>query len=207
VFLKTVPDAKKHLCFNVSCSVLRVAYPEPYFEIDRTVSELGQLANRFGIFDDPLNAFSGFDAECHCFAGIGIIRDSDRYPEADTLAAERPVLDARNDQLFVRYQMFNPVAGNHGDIPGTKRLDPAISASDANRVARFDRLVHQQNDAADEIADNLLQPEADTHAQCATEDGKGGQVDTNAVDRDKNGDREQCDFQECLAPMFWAIPD
>jgi hypothetical protein len=67
---------------------------------------------------------------------------------------------------------------------------------DRDDVTRLDRLVHEQDDAGDQVAEGLLQAETDGQAESAGEHGKCGEIDAENVDTNKdrqrpNGERDQ----------------
>jgi hypothetical protein len=47
VFLKNIPNGNAHSTAHVGNPVRRIADPDTQFHVDRTVSEIFQLANRF----------------------------------------------------------------------------------------------------------------------------------------------------------------
>jgi hypothetical protein len=63
-------------------------------------------------------------------------------------------------------------------------------------VAGLDRTVEEQDQAADQVRDRLLQPEADADAEGAGEEGEGGEVDAGARQRDDEGEGDQREAEQ-----------
>ena len=61
---------------------------------------------------------------------------------------------------------------------------------DSDDIARLDRLVHEQDHAADEVADDLLQAETDTEANRTAEYRQRAQVDAGALDADDDSQQD-----------------
>ena len=62
------------------------------------------------------------------------------------------------------------VAGGHRNVARLHRADAPRVVADGDEVARLHRLVRQEDDARDEVRDDLLQTETDTDAGGTGED-------------------------------------
>ena len=113
---------------------------------------------------DAIHARSGCDRDALDLVGIRVVGDSKEHVETHVLVGERPVDDFGGDEVLVRNEKFATVAGDHGDEAGAQFPDPAESFPECDGIARFDGLVHENDDAGDEVGNDLLQAESDTHA-------------------------------------------
>ena len=107
---------------------------------------------------------------------VGIVGDAEIDVEADEFVAKGPVDHPVGDEVLVRNEVFASIPGDDGNEAGAQLADPAECAFQRDGVARFDRLVEQDDDAGYEVGDDLLQTEAETEADRPGEDGEGGQI-------------------------------
>ena len=89
---------------------------------------------------------------------VGIVGDTEIHVEPNKLVAERPIDDPLGDEILVGDQVFATVARHDRNKPRPQLADPAERAFKRDGVARLDRLVDKDDDAGDEIRDDLLQP-------------------------------------------------
>jgi hypothetical protein len=61
---------------------------------------------------------------------------------------------------------------------------------DLHTIANSDRSFCQNDEAADKIAGDILQPEADADTNRAGKNGQGGKVDAGVVQDDENADNK-----------------
>src|SRR6185503_6188869 len=64
---------------------------------------------------------------------------------------------------------------------------------------RLDRPVHQQDDPGDQIAEGLLQTEADGETEGPGEEGQGGEIDAGEIDADEKSDGNDRDRRQFLS--------
>ncbi len=193
---KQVPDLQQDLAGNVADAVLHVADPETQLQIERAFIHGDQQRPGFGRAQDARRAAGGLDHQVERLAHVGVERDADAHLDARQIVLVRPVDDPLRDDVFVRDQEFGAVTGFHRDVAGAERRDPAIVVADLDDVPRLDRFVHQQNDAADQIRHDLLQPEADADADRAAEHGNRGHVDADAGQRNDHRQHDQGCLQQ-----------
>src|SRR3954463_13915109 len=98
--------------------------------------------------------------------------------------------------------MLLAVAGDDRDGADSDLGDMAERVADGDHVARLYRAVHQQDDPGDQIAERLLQSEADGEAEGAGEDGERGQIDSEQVYPDEEGDYDDGDPGELLGEQL-----
>ena len=97
--------------------------------------------------------------------GIGAIRrpDPDRDPEDPILV--RPVHEVAGDELPVGDDHALVIAVDDRRGPDVDPIDLAGGPGDSHHVADPDRPLEQEDDAADEVGDDLLEAEAEPHAE------------------------------------------
>ena len=103
----------------------------------------------------------------------------------------RPVDHALGDEVLVRDQEFAAVAADHRGVARAHGVDPAEAVADGDDVARLDRLVGEQDDAADQVRHDLLQAEADADADRAGEDRQRREVDADRAEHDQHREGDQ----------------
>ena len=114
-----------------------------------------------------------------------------RHPQAGIGVGVGPVRDRFGNQSLVRDQVFDTIAGDDGNVARTEFIHPAVGVLHGDHVAGLDRLVHQQDDAANQVRDNLLQTKTNSKAHGAADDCQGCQVDA----RGANGDQYREDVE------------
>jgi hypothetical protein len=107
------------------------------------------------------------------------------------LVAIGPVDDLLRHQILVRDQEFAAVAGGDGNIAGLHRADAPRAVADGDEIARLHRFIRQQDDAADEIGDDLLQAEADADAGRARKDRQRREIDADRAHGGRDGEYHQ----------------
>ena len=98
--------------------------------------------------------------------------------------------------------MLLAVAGDDRDRAHADLVDRAEAVADHDHVARLDRPVHQQDDPGEQIAERLLEAEADGQAEGAAEDGERGEIDADEVDADEEGDGDDGDAGQLLGEQL-----
>ncbi len=106
-----------------------------------------------------------------------------------------PVLDPLGNQRLIRNQVLHAIARHDRNVPAAECRHPAVGSRDGDDVAGLDRLVDEQDDAADQVGDHLLQAEADADADRAAEHGERRQVDAHRRDRDDDREPNENDLQ------------
>ena len=122
--------------------------------------------------------------------------DTERHIEADFLLGVGPVHHALRDEALVRDEHLASVAGDDRDAAGVHRVDPAVAIADRDDVARLDRLVHEQDHAADEIGHDLLQAETQADAERPGEDRERREIDSGRPHHDQDRESHQREAQQ-----------
>ena len=117
-------------------------------------------------------------------SGIIVIADHHREADAHPLIGVAPVDDRVRDEILVRNQRLDAVAVPNDDVAAAQLLHPAEvlgagagMAREADDVARLDGLVDQQHEAADEVAGDGLQAEAEAQADGTRQHVEGRDID------------------------------
>src|SRR5207248_1779757 len=152
-------------------AVGRILDPEPQQHLHPIIAEFGDMTDRRRRSDDA----------------AGLRRRLDRQPPH--LAQIAAVADPEGDIEPQQWRRVGPVGGRVG-------AHRAVGVADLDHVARLYRLFQQQNDAADEIRDDLLQAEAEPDPDGAAEYGERGQVDADGIQADQQRERYQHDLQQ-----------
>ena len=158
--------------------------PDPQFEKKGAVAELHETHPWAGVFQDVGVFFRGFQEQFLHQLHIAVVRDADRDFEAHHFSGVAPVYD------ILRYEAR--VGDNYGDI--VVCYDCCAAPLDLDHislyVAHFDTVTdldgtfEKDDQAADEIAGDVLQSEADPYADRAGQYVQGGQVDTGRLQND-----------------------
>ena len=85
------------------------------------------------------------------------------------MSAERGVLDPLRDQHLVRHDRLAPVERADHRVAGLDVGDAALEAVDLDDVADAQAALGQDDEAADVVGRQLLQPEADADADRAAQ--------------------------------------
>src|SRR5438477_7292873 len=115
--------------------------------------------------------------------------DSDAHlPRA---AAVLPVLDRLGDQLLIRDDRGNVVDRQHGRGSSADFDHAAFDAADLDPVAELTRTLEHHDQAADEIAYDVLEPEAHADADCPGDDIERRQIDPRGLHDHQKADDER----------------
>src|SRR6266850_2927782 len=178
------PDRAIHIRAHVVDAVHRVGDPEAHLQAHAVVLEAHQTRHGWRLPQDARMMLRRFEQQLQRHLRVIVVAHHDRQAEAYTLVGVAPVYDRVGDQVLVRDQRLDAVAVAHHDITAAQLLHPtevlragAGVAGEADDVAGLDGLVHQQYEAAHEIARDGLQAEAQAEA-----DGAGQHVERRHVD-------------------------
>ena len=179
VFVEAIPDLEQHVADHVCTPVRRVIDPDSQLQVERAVAEPEQLAARLRFQLYARDHFRRFDAQPDGGAGVRVVRDADRNAQSNQVVAVRPVLHPLCDQFLVRDQVFDAISGDYRGITCAEVVYPAERVADGDYVAGLDRAIHQEDHAAEQVGEDLLQAEAETDAECTAEHGQCGQIDAH----------------------------
>jgi hypothetical protein len=117
---------------------------------------------------------------------IAAIGDTDWNAKADTRIAISPVCHWRIDKFRVRHDHGDVVVGTNNRAARTNLLHLTGDTGHLHPIADRDRALGQNDQAANEIAGDVLQSEANAYADRAGKNGEGAEVNTGVVQHDKN---------------------
>src|SRR6056297_3715205 len=192
-----VPDREEYIRLILAGDILDPLDPVFDREFHAAVGEGLELAfRRAGAFgDDEIECRdSGFDQGGDA-VDVGVVADREIGLVAALRAGVGEVDDARGDEILVRDHDPAAIGGLQDGGAGGHLDDGALGA-----VIEHDVIAHrglpfeQQDHAGDEIGGDLLQPEADTDAERAAEDGDGGEVDAHDRHEQQEGRAEDHDL-------------
>ena len=166
--------------------------------LDAAVAKAGQPDVWLGIAQHARAFGGGLQHQRLGELEVAVIADADGNADADVAVGIGPIFHLLRHQILVGNQMFFAVAGDDADGAHADLVHPAETLTHDDDVARLDRAIHQQDDARDQIAERLLQAEADREAERAGKDGKGGEVDAEHVDANEEGGDDDGDGGEFL---------
>src|ERR1700722_3746013 len=155
-------------------ALLRIGNPETQFKLDAAVAEVHQARHRRGIAQYARLPMACLEQYFQRQFRIVSVADADGQLQADARIGVAPIDHGIGDQLLIGHQHFHAVAVAHDHIAPAQFLHPAevLGAGarlsrETDDVARLDRPIHEQHEAADEIGRDGLQTEAQSQADGA----------------------------------------
>ena len=115
---------------------------------------------------------------------VAPVGDADGKMEAHARRAEAPVRDGLRDELGVGNDQVDVVVGPDQGRARTDLGDVSGHLADLDAVADLDRPLDQEDQARHEVLGDVLQAEADAHADRAAEDGERRGIDAQGLERD-----------------------
>lgn len=196
MLMEKVPHAKQHLVFHVRAAVHRVLDPDTDLKVHGTVPETRDQTGGYGRAQHPLDAVGRALAQLDGQSHVRLVVNSERNPQAYVFMAVRPVLHAVGDELLVRHQVLDAVSGDHRDIARTQGLHPAVLPGHEDGIPGLDRLVGQQDEACDEVREDLLQAKSEAHADGPAEHHQGREIDADGAEREQEGRDDDQDLED-----------
>ena len=149
-----------------------------------------------GVFSTCSTLERGLDRGGAGLVQVAVVGGAELHFEAHQVGRIGPVDDALGDEVLVRHQEFAAVLHIDRGVARAHVGDPAEMVADGDDVARLDRLVGEQDDAADEVRHDLLHAEADADADRAGEHRQHREVDADRAQHDDDGDGHHADADE-----------
>ena len=119
---------------------------------------------------------------------VAAVGHANRNAKTHARIAIGPVRHRRIDELRVRHDHGDVVVGQNDGAAGTNLLHLSGDAGHFDAVADRDRPFRQNDEAADEIARDILQTEADADADCAGKNGERAEMNAGVLEDDENAD-------------------
>ncbi len=189
--LERVPQRQQHLAAHIGEAVDRIADPETQDEVERGIAECFEVANGMRRRQDARHGFDRFQRQRDHLVRVGGIGDAELDIEPHLVVGIGPVDHALGDEVLVWDQELAAVARDHRGVARAHRADPAERVADRDYVARLDRLVGEQDDAAHQIGHDLLQAEAEADADRAGEECERGKIDPDGRQGNHNSESDQ----------------
>jgi hypothetical protein len=114
-------------------------------------------------------AISDFKHEFAEVLQIGAVSHAEGDAKADARIFVAPIGDALSDEISVWDDDGNVVIGDHGGAAQADLADLSGYATDFDSVADGNGPLGENNEAADEVADDILQAEPEANADSAGE--------------------------------------
>mmetsp|Transcript_6962 Transcript_6962/g.29423 ORF Transcript_6962/g.29423 Transcript_6962/m.29423 type:complete len:668 (+) Transcript_6962:319-2322(+) len=184
-------DGQVHVGAHATTAVLRVLDPEMDGQLDTIGLELAELRDRPGLAQHPRHLAHGRRQRAHDRLHVAVVGNLHRRRQQHAGVGQRRVLDALRDQQLVGHDGF--LAGERADH-GVARLDVAdapLEAVHLDHVADAQRALGQDYEAAHIVGRQLLQAEAQAHAQRAAQHAQRRQVDAGGRQREQQADEQQ----------------
>ena len=121
----------------------------------------------------------------------------DQEGETGRGVAEGVVDDSSLKDDAVRDEDFDAIIAVELAAAGADRCDGAAEGADLDEVADSDRAFEQEDEAADEVVDELLGAEADRDGGCTAEQGENCKGNLDSGEGDEANEEEQgvvCEF-------------
>src|SRR6266404_2010667 len=158
--LEGIPERQHRVALHIVQPV-GVGDPEGQGKLHPGLGEFHKDAVRSFAFDGARRRRSNVERQFADQPRVGLVIGAEIHLHQRVLVGVGPVDDLLGDQVLIGDQEFAAVAGGDRNIPGLHLVDAASTVADGDEIAGFDRFIRQQDDAADEVGDDLLQAEAD----------------------------------------------
>src|SRR5439155_3621560 len=122
--------------------------------------------------------FAGCSDECLAnFVHVAPISHAHRKTKPHALIAIMPVSHRGVDELRVRHDHGNIIACQDNGAARANLLNSTDDTCYFDPISDGDRSFRQNDQPADEITGNVLQPETDTYSDCSSENRQRSEVD------------------------------
>src|SRR5437660_11848316 len=160
--------------------------PNHQFKVDRAFAE-GLQKYRWLRLCQHVRIFSrDFEQGIPYFLQIAAIGDTNRNAKTDARIAISPVCHRRINEFRVRHDHGDVVVGQNNGAARTNLLHLTGDTGHLYPIADRNRTLRQNDQAANEIAGDVLQSEANPHADRAGKNGEGPEMNAGIVQYDKN---------------------
>src|SRR4051812_45292364 len=132
-----------------------------------------------------------FIDELACEVRIGVVRHAETDAHGHVRMVVLPVDDHLGDEARVGHDHHGVVFGDYGRATRSDFRHVALDAAYFDAVANADRPFEHDDEPADPVADDVLQTEADAHADRAHQHVQRGQVDAERLHDDQEADQNQ----------------
>src|SRR5262245_26254468 len=103
-----------------------------------------------------------------------------------------PIDHGASDQIRIRHNDTNIVAGYHCRAAQVDFGDTSNRATDLDSIANGNGLLSEDDQPANEVADDVLQAEAEADAQRSRQKCERAEIDANRGKRQVNAEDQEC---------------
>ena len=192
------PDGAVHIRAHIVDAILRVGNPEAQFQIHAKVCKLHQACDRRWLMQYPPVPGGGVQQQCQRNFRIVAVTDAHRQLQSHLAIRVAPVDDRVGDQVLVGHQRFHAIAIADHDVTAAQLLHPAKilgagagHAGETDDIARLDRLIEQQHEAADKVAGDGLQAEPQPQTDRAGQYGERREINAGGIDAQQRAQADQ----------------
>src|SRR3984893_13248821 len=200
---ENAPDRAVHIRAHVVDAVHGIGDPEADLEAHAVVLEADEARHRRRIAQDARMILGCLQEQLERNLRIVVVAHVHRELQAYALIRIAPVDERGGDQVLVRNQGVDAVAVPHHHVAAAQLLHPAEitgvragAGGEADDVAGLDGLVHQKDEAADEVARDRLQTEAQPQADGAGEYVERSNINAGGIDPQQHAEPQQQEVGE-----------
>mmetsp|Transcript_3260 Transcript_3260/g.5663 ORF Transcript_3260/g.5663 Transcript_3260/m.5663 type:complete len:218 (+) Transcript_3260:21-674(+) len=188
VLVEGVPQRQVDIAANIGQPAGGVFDPEAQDVIHATVPKADDVTDGgIGVVQNALDGFGRLNRHFAHQMWIIAIGRAEEDIEPHIAVGMRPVHHLIGDQVFIGNEELFAIARNHRDVARAQRIDPAKGLPQRNHVAGFDRFIHHNDQARDQIGDHLLQSKTEANANKPGEEGEPLEIKANDTQADKKG--------------------
>src|SRR5262245_12389457 len=170
---------------------LEVARPGAELEVERAVAEAQEEHDGRGLEQHPGRPARHIGEQRDDAVWFGAVGDADVDVEPAHAVRQRPVRHLVGDQAGIRHDDLGTFPGAHRAGADADPLHLAGEGAKLDGVADLDRALEEEDQAGDEVVDDVLQPEADADAE-----GTGDDRDAREIEAERREAEEEADQQD-----------
>jgi hypothetical protein len=152
---------------------------DPQFEIKAVVTKTEKYGLRLRVFEDQWIGSGGLEHQFLGQDGVRTVSDPDWNPYPDNVVRKGPVDQAAGNEFLVGYDEFLAIPIQDGCGPNSNAGDGSADISNGDGITDSKRTLKKDDQAADEIGNDLLQSKAYADAQSGNQP-----LDTRPFDAD-----------------------
>src|ERR1051325_6554925 len=188
VLLKLVIHPKVDVAYQVSFRVNPHLIPHAQLEIEGAITERHEPHHRLRLFQHIRHFGRYLEQYLLNVSRIGTVGDSDRDTEADFGISVTPVDDTGGNEFGIRHDDRDVVIGDNGGAARLDLDDIAFQTAHIDAVTDLDGTLDENDDATDEIADDILQTNPQPQPERARQKCQAAKVDAHDLERDRQPD-------------------
>ena len=162
--------------------------PDDELEVDGVFAKLLQEHARGRIVQDVRIALAGGNQRFAHFVYVAPVGDTHRNAKPHPRIAVGPVRHGRVDEFRVRHDHRDVVVRANDRAARANQFHLARQARDFDAIPDRDRSFRQNDEPADEIARDILQPKSDPDADRAREHRQRAEMNAGVLEHDEDAD-------------------